>query len=719
MPTRIRRCAGILIGLLPLAIGFAPESGTGGKHSLRKTQHHVPSLFCEVATQTQPRRESQAMYSSTTSSPSPNEDFGPGYRSKSLARKQQRKPKASGAPIVDSTLLRFISTQKKAQRKKRSPENIPENTSLEDSFLEADTNSQEASSSFASSSQIVAGDQTDPWMGQFNRNRISQKLMSLGVDQASAMKAGESVQDHVLMRTARRRVREFLRERDNLWNSQGTAAMSTSQQIIERKILNSEAAHPEYGFDDVVDIFLEYGLTGKDISAILVHTPSLALMMPRRTTSPLRQQEDQVESSESESATTTTELNGETLEETLNRAFTGLLCTTLKLRKYDARNVLRRCPGLLSKRGSQSAVQVVSMMSKLGSSTSSIARDKAALPTLLSRSPASIFRLVSFLGSNAIRMPINKIGPLIRRKDSDDLLNACAPIPTTQPSFSDESFASDSIDQKVETALYGRESEIRRARVNEVYSNMTRTALILRDEIGTQDLGKIISAYPSILLLDPETQILPAAYFLMDELGIMEGDLVSVLQLYPSLLGKDVSEMNRVVQLLISLNVELENLPIIFRAFPAILSMDIEKEMIPVIEFLEEIGISNIGRFVTRLPPVLGYSVENELRPKWDFLNSHCMYASFELTKFPAYFSYPFERVIKARYEYLEAHGYPTDLIPVDTIVRFGEKDFATKVARDEDDGLRFRSFLGARKSERSPSRRRQKPKPKKATGNS
>ena len=37
----------------------------------------------------------------------------------------------------------------------------------------------------------------------------------------------------------------------------------------------------------------------------------------------------------------------------------------------------------------------------------------------------------------------------------------------------------------------------------------------------------------------------------------------------------------------------------LFRAFPEILSINKESEMEPVVEFLQEIGVFNIGRFVT------------------------------------------------------------------------------------------------------------------------
>jgi hypothetical protein len=128
---------------------------------------------------------------------------------------------------------------------------------------------------------------------------------------------------------------------------------------------------------------------------------------------------------------------------------------------------------------------------------------------------------------------------------------------------------------------------------------MTKTAWILRNQIGTEDLGKVIAAYPSVLLLDAEEQILPTAAYLMNELGIWEDDLPRVLQLYPALLGRPLDEMKRTVDYLKDLGVEDENMPSIFRAFPALLTMNIETTMVPVVNFLNEIGIINIGLFIT------------------------------------------------------------------------------------------------------------------------
>jgi hypothetical protein len=67
---------------------------------------------------------------------------------------------------------------------------------------------------------------------------------------------------------------------------------------------------------------------------------------------------------------------------------------------------------------------------------------------------------------------------------------------------------------------------------------------------------------------------------------------------------------------------------------------------------------------------------------------------SFELSTFPAYFSYPLDRVIKTRYEYLvNVKRIPTQFLALDVVLRYGNVDFATQVARDTDGGALFQKF--------------------------
>lgn len=282
--------------------------------------------------------------------------------------------------------------------------------------------------------------------------------------------------------------------------------------------------------------------------------------------------------------------------------------------------MLRTCPGLLTKSGSESAEQVITILSGLGVSESSLARDKRILPLLLSRKPSSLFQLVAFLSSDVIRMPMNSIGPLIRKPGCSILLDIVAPVYRKDfveladnnaaierdellSTFSDkiqkcngnyESIVSGTLDR-----LYNSKMAFERKRITKAYNVMTETATYLRERVGISDLGKILSAYPTILCFDVKSQIAPVVTFLEDTIGIDNNNIPLLLQSYPALLGKNVDDLDEVVDFLRLLDVDEESLESIIRAFPSLLTVDVEETMIPVVEFLRSIGISNIGRFIT------------------------------------------------------------------------------------------------------------------------
>lgn len=242
----------------------------------------------------------------------------------------------------------------------------------------------------------------------------------------------------------------------------------------------------------------------------------------------------------------------------------------------------------MTKRGSSSSEEVISILATLGVAPTSLCRDKSALPILLSRSPASLFRLVAFLSSDAVRMPVNRIGPLFRRSECASLLDYVAPLSNRQTLDSSIIF---------NDLLNGENNEM----VTEItrrYTMMFKTAKYLRRVVGMNDLGRSVSAYANILTLDVEKQIEPCITFLSDEIGLYEEEISSVLELYPQLLGENISKMRQNVEYLRSLEVMEEDICSIFRAFPALLTLEVSS-MTEVVKFLKDIGVTNIGRFVT------------------------------------------------------------------------------------------------------------------------
>jgi len=409
--------------------------------------------------------------------------------------------------------------------------------------------------------------------------------------------------------------------------------------------------------EDSVAALVISGLTPFDVASVLVHTPSLATGW----------REDE---------------GGGTM---------GLLTETMGLRRYDARKVIRSCPGILTKEGSMRAVDTIDLLhAGLGLSMSSLVSDRGnVLPSLLCRKASDIFRLVAFLTSEDVGMHIGRAVPMLRRRETVGLLDVVAAAPYGRVS---QAWRTDKGYLRPRPVVQA-ELEVERA-----FSNMRKTSQTLRNLLGEEDFHQIIISYPDALLLSPNEQIIPVVDFLHSEVGLPAEIITSIIRSYPSLLGITVADMSHRISYLASLGVNGDDIRRIVRAFPSILALDVDTKMVPVVEFLRAIRIDNVGRFISRLPAILGYSVHEELIPKWNYLTKTCGYSYFEIYRFPACFSYPLDKVMATRHEYLIMKNISLgSLQGLDELLRSGDRDFAVKVAGDVDGGDRYLRFCKSR----------------------
>ena len=251
-------------------------------------------------------------------------------------------------PLVDSTLLRFLSLQKAGIS---TTENDESGSNEMNGMMCAETINETTLSSLDQTNgdeeAVVEGvstrgynnENTDAktvsWLTQYNSNIITNKLIALGADKASATEAGRIVQKHVLSKTTRQRMKKFLRDRNSLWTaSQPTdftnGTVIDSSNYFDLSNMRSEALlrGDSYNFDQLLKYLSDAGLAGKDISSILIHTPSISTMKVFAN-----------DKCTSESSELNDDLSLETLNGTLNKSFRELLTSRLKLRKYDARKV--------------------------------------------------------------------------------------------------------------------------------------------------------------------------------------------------------------------------------------------------------------------------------------------------------------------------------------------------------------------------------------------
>ena len=239
-------------------------------------------------------------------------------------KKRRRKPKA---PLVDSTLLRFLSSQRKEDPVRAAADNTTRQTPIRyrqsstsddaaagievDSKLSTPIRYRRSSggerlaieaeypSIVSTSINSVQGPpelaepmsrQTEingkaydegqvSWLSQYNAQRVALRLQELGVDNETSIRAGRVVQDYVLARITRRRIRKFLQEREAMWTAGEYESVSGRNGMTP--VLSPDAAK-NFDVDAVIAVMTEFGLTGNDVAAIFSHTPSVAIMRARR-----------------------------------------------------------------------------------------------------------------------------------------------------------------------------------------------------------------------------------------------------------------------------------------------------------------------------------------------------------------------------------------------------------------------------------------------------
>jgi hypothetical protein len=141
--------------------------------------------------------------------------------------------------------------------------------------------------------------------------RISQRLVEMGAPIPLAKEAVISVQNDSSFIITRRNVLQYLRDRCDALRA--TLDPSSTVNLEENVGVIQD-------LDPILNLLQEAGFTGKDIAAILVHTPAIA-RMPTKS-NPILSIDSKI-----------------TLEDTIQQSYFGLLCGVFQLRKCDARKV--------------------------------------------------------------------------------------------------------------------------------------------------------------------------------------------------------------------------------------------------------------------------------------------------------------------------------------------------------------------------------------------
>ena len=105
-------------------------------------------------------------------------------------------------------------------------------------------------------------------------------------------------------------------------------------------------------------------------------------------------------------------------------------------------------------------------------------------------------------------------------------------------------------------------------------------------------------------------------------------------------------------------SIGIENQSAVAKAFPPVLGYSLENNIKPQVAYLESIGVKNPGKVIEAFPQVLGLSLENNIKPQVVYLESIGVKNPGKVIEaFPQVLSLSLESNIKPQVAYLESIG--------------------------------------------------------------
>lgn len=316
---------------------------------------------------------------------------------------------------------------------------------------------------------------------------------------------------------------------------------------------------------------------------------------------------------------------------------TQILCVELDLSPSMLRSILIARPHLLSAEDEIRAT--LPALRATGMRTKDIQQVIHRWPGLLTADATALRRSVAFLCGPRVGFTPSNLPSLLRR----------APWILVYDVDKDMAPASSWLHEHMEDA--GMVEHCIRSSPNLLgtprYAMQAVTRFLQEDvSVREENVRSIIRSFPAMLTCSVEKVLRPAVNFLRDELSIPRGNIAKVV-----------------------------------RAFPAILTLDVDSDMRPVVQYFKSKGVGNVGRLVTHLPPVLGYDLETNIIPKMDYLEQVLGLSSYDIARFPGYFSYSLEKRIEPRTRYLQALGRSVSESGLNMALALTDVEFSERVA--------------------------------------
>jgi mTERF domain-containing protein len=197
--------------------------------------------------------------------------------------------------------------------------------------------------------------------------------------------------------------------------------------------------------------------------------------------------------------------------------------------------------------------------------------------------------------------------------------------------------------------------------------SIPRCRYLTKIGIPPEKLGEVLGKQPSILHLSVQNGLMPRVQYLKEEVGILPEDIPGLIQRSPAVLTFSVeNQIQPRVEFLRGLGISKENVVKMLTRHPQMLHYSFEG-LEEHLKFLGEIGMNDgeAAVTVTRLSQFFSLSVEDSLRPKFNYLTNELGGNKDTCVKYPAYFSLSLDQRIRPRHQFLERYDLAPDPFPM------------------------------------------------------
>lgn len=217
-----------------------------------------------------------------------------------------------------------------------------------------------------------------------------------------------------------------------------------------------------------------------------------------------------------------------------------------------------------------------------------------------------------------------------------------------------------------------------RAPSSDVIDRILSTVNFLKSKGFSQsDFPRLSFLCPTIFSPDSDpSDIEPVFSFLTLELAASDRESCGLILRCPQILLSDVEHCLRpTLDYLRELGVEKLNVPSSLNAH--LLNTRVDR-LAAKMRFIRSMGLSyeESARVCGRFPAVFGYSIENNLKPKLEYLVREMKRSVEELVEFPQYFAFSLENRIMPRHLHLQRRNIR---IPLKRMLIWGDHKFYAK----------------------------------------